>query len=151
MARRRLAKGDDVEIADIVVGGTGLAGQTLNITAEEQDGEVTGEFRVDNVVVTLQCADTETDGRDLILGGELTDDPDDNVEAYADLGDLTHGIDVGDLLVVIIRNGDPVDQVALRANEGDAGSCTELVESVPYNLDGGFFNEVEDGEDIETG
>ena len=65
MARRRLAKGDDVEIADIVVGGTGLAGQTLNITAEEQDGQVTGELRVDNVVVTLQCADTETDGRDL--------------------------------------------------------------------------------------
>ena len=58
---------------------------------------------------------------------------------------------MGDLLVLIIRNGYPVDQVALRANESDAGSCTELVESVPYNLDGGFFNEVEDGEDIETG
>lgn len=41
-----------------------------------RDGEVTGEFRVENVVVTLQCADDEIDGQDLILGGEVTDDPD---------------------------------------------------------------------------
>ena len=37
-----LAKGEDMEF----VGNDGLGGQTLNITAEEEDGEVTGEFRV---------------------------------------------------------------------------------------------------------
>ena len=54
-----LARGDDVEIG----GFGGLVGQTLNIDAVEQDGEVTGEFRVNNVVVTLQCADTMATAR----------------------------------------------------------------------------------------
>ena len=128
-----LAKGDDVEF----VGEEGLAGQTLNISAEKEDGEVTGEFRITSVVVTLQCADTDTD--DLtILGGEVTDDPDDNVN-------------VGDLLVVIIREGDP-DRVHLMANEDNAGSCAELLESIPDEelTDDSNFAVVEDGYDIET-
>ena len=49
----------------------GVAGQTLNISAEEEDGEVTGEFRVTENVITLECADTDTDGV-VILGGEVT-------------------------------------------------------------------------------
>ena len=126
-----VAKGEDVEL----VGDDGLGGQTLNITAEEEDGEVTGEFRVTNVVVTIQCADTDTDG-EIILGGEVTADPDGNVA-------------VGDLLALIIREGDP-DLVALLANDDNAGSCTELL-SVAFNLDPGDFVDVEDGYDIETG
>ncbi len=59
-----LAKGEDVEL----VGNDGLAGQTLNISAQEEDGEVTGEFRVTENVITLECADTDTDGV-VILGG----------------------------------------------------------------------------------
>ena len=58
---------------------------------------MTGEFRVDDVVVTLQCADTEIDGV-LILGGEMTVDP-------------TGMIATGELLVLVIREGDP-DNVA---------------------------------------
>ena len=124
-----------------------IGGQTLNIDAVEQDGEVTGEFRVNNVVVTLQCADTEFDGRDLILGGEMTDDPDDQ-GLVADVGDAT--VTVGDLLALIIREDDPDSyRVTLYANDS-AGSCTELVESVPFNLDGGFFAGVDAG-DIENG
>ena len=127
-----LAKGEDVEL----VGDDGLGGQTLNITAEEgADGAVTGEFRVTNVVVPIQCADTDTDG-EIILGGAVTDDPDGNVA-------------VGDLLALIIREGDP-DLVALLANDNHAESCTELL-SVAFNLDPGDFVDVEDGSDIETG
>lgn len=125
-----LAKGEDVEL----VGDDGLGGQTLNIIAEEEDGEVTGEFRVTNVVVTIQCADTNTDG-EIILGGEVTEDPG---------GDVA----VGDLLALIIREGDP-DLVALLANDNHAESCTELL-AVAFNLDPGDFVAVEDGSDIET-
>ena len=64
-----------VKAQDLNVGGlSALTGRTLNIDAVERVGEVTGELRVDNIVVTLQCADTEAG--DLILGGEVTDDPD---------------------------------------------------------------------------
>src|SRR5262245_49303889 len=41
--------------------------QTLKVTAEEQDGKVSGEFRVNNVVVTLQCAGTGPYQRELRL------------------------------------------------------------------------------------
>ena len=59
---------------------------------------------------------------------------------------------MGDLLALIIREGDP-DSVALFANDVDAGSCTELLESItedrsPTTSD---FVDVEDGYDIETG
>ena len=67
-----LAKGDDVEIG----GFSGLHGQRLSIDAEQQDGVVTGEFRVGSVVVTIQCAGTATGGKDLILGGVVTENSD---------------------------------------------------------------------------
>jgi len=90
-----LAKGEDVEFR----GTDGLAGQTLNVTAEEEDGEVTGEFRVTENVIKVECADTDTDGV-VILGGKATAGPD---------------LAAGDLLALIIREGDP-DSVALVAN-----------------------------------
>ena len=100
-----IAKGEDVEL----VGDTGTAGQTLNITAEEVNGEVTGEFRVNDVVVGVDCANTETDGV-VILGGAVTADPGANVG-------------VGELLALIIKEGDP-DSVALHGNDSGARSCT---------------------------
>ena len=68
----------------------------------------------------------------------------------------------GDVVALIIREegdkGDPdresvtlFDPRSLPPGNGSAGSCTELVESVPGSLDGGSFNDVEDGYDIETG
>ncbi len=59
----------------------------------------------------------------------------------------------GDLLALIIREGDP-DKVALLANLDHAGSCTELLESIPDDQLIGTtrdFADVEDGYDIETG
>ena len=115
-------------------GTIGLGGQTLNITAEEENGEVTGEFRVTDNVVTVECADTHTDGV-VILGGEATEGPD---------------VAVGDLLALIIREGDP-DSVALCANDSGAASCTELLESIPETARRrSDFVDVEDGYDIET-
>ena len=125
-----LAKGEDVEL----VGDDGLGGQTLNITAEEEDGEVTGEFRVTDNVIRIECADTHTDGV-VILGGEATEGPD---------------VAVGDLLALIIREGDP-DSVALHANDSGAASCTELLKSIPDHVPNSNFVDVEDGYDIETG
>jgi hypothetical protein len=127
-----LAKGEDVEF----VGNEGLAGQTLNLDAEEEDGDVTGEFRVTENVIALECADTDTDGV-VILGGSATAGPD---------------VTPGELLALIIREGDP-DTVALLANVDNAGSCTELLESIADDQRNGTrdFADVEDGYDIETG
>ena len=88
-----LAKGEDVEL----VGGSdsGLGAQTLNINAEEENGKATGEFRITDNVIRVDCADTDTDGV-VIVGGEATEGPD---------------VAVGDLLALIIREGDP-DSVA---------------------------------------
>ncbi len=124
-----IAKGEDVEL----VGNDGLAGQTLNIAAEEVNGSVTGEFRVTDVVVGVDCANTDTDGV-VILGGAVTADPGANVG-------------VGELLALIIREGDP-DSVALYGNDSGAASCTELLKAIPNN--NSDFVDVEDGSDIET-
>ena len=157
-----LARGEDVEIL-----GSEFDGRTLNIDAVEEDGEVTGEFRVDNVVVTIQCADTRVDStrRDLILGGEVTEDPDGQgllvapgMGLVADPGPGRY-VAVGDVVALIIReegaNRDGVtlyDPEALPPGNGsNAGSCTELVESVPGGLDGGFFSPVAFGHHIDTG
>jgi hypothetical protein len=127
---------------------------TLNIDAVEQDGEVTGEFQVDNVVVTLQCAGTRrrTGGtsvsRDLILGGVVTVDPDgQGLPVHDGLK-----VAVGDRLALIIRKGPATatDRVTLWATDS-GGSCTELVASVPLNLDGGYFSDIGDDGDIQTG
>ena len=66
-----LAQGKDVEL----VGDPDLAGETLTINAQEADGEVTGEIRVTEIVITVKCADTDTDGF-VILGGKVTFEPD---------------------------------------------------------------------------
>ena len=117
-----------------LIGNDGLAGQTLNINAEEVNGEVAGEFRVNDVVVGVDCANTETDGV-VILGGAVTADPGANVG-------------VGELLALIIKEGDP-DSVALYGNDSGAGSCTDLLKAIPDN--NSDFADVEDGSDIQTG
>jgi len=169
-----LAKGEDVEIDGIAIESE-FYGRTLNIDAVEEDGEVTGEFRVDNVVVTLECAGTRRatwvgfTGRDLILGGEVTEDPDGQgllvapgMGLVVDPGPGRY-VAVGDVVALIIREeGDEGDEGVrdsvtlydsrfLGPDNGSAGSCTELVESVPGGLDGGFFNPVSFGHHIETG
>ena len=68
---------------------------------------------------------------------------------------------VGDLLALIIRNapsGGRTQRVTLYQpslwygeQASNSGSCIELVESVPDNLDGGFFDDVDGDRDIETG
>ena len=128
-----LAKGEDVELVGGESSGTG--NQTLNINAVEENGEATGEFRVTDNVIRVDCADTHTDGL-VILGGEVTAGPD-----FA----------AGDLVALIIREGDP-DSVALRANDSGAASCTGLLKTIPDNLltDDSNFVDVEDGSDIET-
>ena len=127
-----VAKGDDIEM----VGEDGFAGQTLNVDAEEEDGEVTGEFRVTDNVITVECADTDTDGV-VILGGAVAAGPD---------------LAEGDLIALIIREGDP-DSVALMANDSNAASCTEMLDAIPGEgqTDGPEFVDVEPGDDIETG
>ena len=127
-----VAKGDDIEM----VGDDGFAGQTLNVDAEEEDGQVTGEFRVTDNVITIECADTRTDGV-VILGGPVTAGPD---------------LAEDDLIALIIRESDP-DTVALMANDSNAGSCTEMLEAIPAEglTNGPELIDVEDGDDIETG
>ena len=128
-----LAKGEAVEL----VGNARLAAQTLDINAEEDNGVVTGEFRISNDdVIRVDCADTHTDGV-VILGGAVT--------GGSDFG-------VGELVALIIREGDP-DSVALRANDTGATSCTGLLKAIPDHLltDDSNFVEVESGSDIQTG
>jgi hypothetical protein len=66
---------------------------------------------------------------------------------------------VGDLLALIIR--EKPEHVGQRvtlyqpslwygAKASEQGSCNELVDSVPENLDGGFFDRVKSGDEIET-
>jgi hypothetical protein len=130
-----IAQGEDIDF----VGEDGIGGQTLDISAVEEDGEVTGEVRFNEEVVTIQCADTDNDGF-VILGGEVTTVPED------DSGEL-----LGDQVALIIREGDP-DRVALHADEA-AGSCDEILESVTEDVLGDdlIYGVVEDGEDIATG
>jgi hypothetical protein len=132
---RTIAKGEDIEL---VGEGGGLNSQTLNITAEEKDGKVSGEYRVSDNVITIQCADTETEGV-VILGGTATAGP--------DVGD-------GALLALVIREGKP-DSVALVANDVDihATSCADLVASIPDSMftKDDMFDDLADGSDIVTG
>jgi len=135
-----LANGEDVEL----VGDNDLGGQTLDISAEEEDGDVTGEVRFtdsDNddssAVVTLACADTDTDGV-VILGGEIT--------SSSDSPDT-----VGELVALFIKEGDP-DSVALWLDEGENASCSELLANRHDVLDDdSAFVDVDAGSDIETG
>ena len=131
-----LAQGEDVEIE---------GDQTLDISAEEEDGDVTGEVvftdsvngRQPAAVVTIECADTDTDGV-VILGGEITssrDDPD----------------WVGELVAMVIREGDP-DSWATWLDEGEHQSCGDLLEDRHDDFDDdSAFVDVEDGSNIEIG
>ena len=136
---RILAKGD-VRFASGI-----LRGQTMNITAVEQDGQVTGEARFSfDTVLDLQCADGDTDGL-VVLGGEVTAEEGDAAEA-------------GDRVAVIIRESDPDGvllwyELPLPEGEVAAGSCEEFLESLPDDPStaGEPFSDVAGGEDIETG
>jgi hypothetical protein len=130
-----LAQGDDVEL----VGDEDLAGQTLSISAEEEDGEVTGEIQFSDpggeVVVAVECADTDTDGV-VILGGTVTEPTDDEISG---------------LVALFIREGDP-DSVTVWLDAGENESCSDLLKSRHDVLDDeGAFVDVEAGSDIETG
>lgn len=133
-----LAKGDVT-----FVGSTDLGGQTMDITAMEQDGQVTGEARFSfGLILDLQCADTDTDGV-VILGGEAT----------AEDGDAAT---VGDRVAVIIREGDPDSaliwyELPLPEGEVAAGSCGEFIDSLPHDQFTGLFVDIAEGDDIETG
>lgn len=156
-----LARGAHVRIAAIPgfeSPAVGLQGATLHVDAAEEDGEVTGEFRINDVVVAIHCADArmstgaQSNGRDLILGGEVTRKPED----IATLDEVN--VAVGDLVALIIRDLPEHQRVTLYhpsqlppEHASDPGECGELVESVPTNLDGGFFDVVADGHPIETG
>ena len=90
-------------------------------------------------MVTVECADTDTDGI-VILGGEVT------------TAVQRRHSRVGDLIALIIREGDP-DSVALWPDEGENASCSELLETSRHDVpdDESAFVDVEDGSDIETG
>ena len=116
-----------------------LAGQTLNISAEEDDGEVTGELRFTDssgeVVVAVECADTDTDGV-VILGGTVTESTDDAISG---------------LVALFIKEGDP-DSVAVWLDDGENASCSDLLKNRHDVLDDdSVFVDVEAGSDIETG
>ena len=131
--RTTLATGEDVEL----VGGegSGLGDQQLHINAVEENGDATGEFRITENVIRVDCADTDTKGL-VILGGAVTEGPD-----FAP----------GDLVALIIKEGDP-DSVAIRANDSGAASCTGLLKAIPDHLlsDNSNFTDVQDGYDIQT-
>ena len=101
----------------------------LSVWAVEEDGEVSGDFRMSGHRVIIECADTDTDGV-VVLGG------------FAD------GYEMRGL---IIKEGDP-DKVLLMRDDSGADSCTELVERTDVsNIDDSYFTELEDGDDIKTG
>lgn len=134
-----------------VPAGQGLGGQTMDITAVEEDGEVTGEARLTlydvldsdgegfEVVVELECVDTGTG--DVIIGGTVT----------TAAGERHSGAfpPVGALMAVIIREGEPDSATVWWTTQ--ASSCPELLESVPEPRPDDRFVEVADGYDIETG
>jgi hypothetical protein len=117
----------------------------MDITAVEQDGQVTGEAQFSfGTILDLQCADTDTDGL-VILGGEATAEDGDSAE-------------VGDRLAVIIQEGDPDSaliyyELPLPEGEVAAGSCQEFLDSVPHDQFTGNNQlvDIADGDDIETG
>ena len=128
-----LARGEDIDF----VGSGALGDQTMDISAEEEDGEVTGEvsFEPHGSVADFQCADTVTDGV-VRLAGQFTTAPDDGDEA------------VGTWMALVIREGDPDSVSVPWFSDPGTESCDEALEQVP---DDAQFYEVEDGDDIETG
>ena len=130
---RTLARGEDVDL----VGPGPLGDQTIDITAEQEGGEVTGEVRFDphGAVASFQCADTDSDGV-VRLGGQWT-----SVPTHSD------SLAVGDWMAVVIHEGDP-DRVASYLSDPGTESCAAVIEQVPDDIE---TLEVEAGDDIETG
>ena len=121
------------------VGEEGLGENKMDINAAEHDGRVTGAARFNEMVVAFECADDDAPDGVVILGGKVTTPSTDNPEG------------VGDLVAVIIQEDDP-DRVTVWFDEdgGGAESCTDLLGTIPEDLDVPFHL-VEDGYDIETG
>jgi hypothetical protein len=136
--RTTLAKGEGV---GFVGGAPGLSDQTMDITAEEDDGEVTGEARFSpaGLTVALECADTDTDGL-VIVGGAAT-------------ADSSDGTPAGEWVAVVIHEGDPDRALVHFEGEDDYGSCRELLEAIPEDIRNGDSSALADvtGGDIETG
>ena len=128
-----LANGEDVDF----VGSDELGAQTMDITAQEEDGVVTGEvsFEPHGSVANLQCADTVTDGV-VRLAGQFTTAPADGDEA------------VGAWMAFVIREGDPDSVSVPWFSDPGTESCDEALDQLP---DDAQFYDVEDGDDIETG
>jgi hypothetical protein len=140
-----LAEAQDVQLAGEVT--TGIRNQTFDIHAYMQAGQATGEFRFDDNVIMVECADSDLGGR-VVLGGTAT------AGSY---------VQKGDLYALVIIEGEP-DRVALVPNEyfyvipgRDWGgyleaSCDQLLERIPReDPPARQVVEVEDGHDIETG
>ena len=128
-----IAKGTDVELE----GDDDLGGQTLDIVAEEQDGAVTGEIRFSDVsgeiVVSVECADTQTDDV-VILGGTITQ-PEPGLFG---------------LVALFIRKGDP-QSVNVWMDLGESESCSDMLASSRDVLDSNSgFVDVLAGSTIET-
>jgi hypothetical protein len=133
-----LANGEDVDL----VGSGPIADQTMDIVAQEDDGQVTGKARFNSIEVTFECADTDTDGL-VILGGNVTAPSADGSPA------------VGELMAVLIREGDP-DRLTvwIEGDDDDHGSCRGLLDAIPAEerrADSSSLVEVQDGDDIQTG
>lgn len=133
-----LASGEAIEL----VGDDQLGGETLDIHAEDDDGEVTGEIRFSTmgggIAVSLECASTGDDGL-LMLGGTV--DPESE--------------EIPGLVALLVKEGDP-DSVALWFDEpppANAESCDDLLDSIPVDdlTANEQFVAVETGSDIETG
>ena len=128
-----IAKGTDVELK----GENDLGGQTLDIVAEEEDGAVTGEIRFSDVsgevVVSVECADTQTDDV-VILGGTITE-PEPGMSG---------------LVALFIRKGDP-DSVNVWLDLGESESCSDMLANTRHVLDtDSGFVDVLAGSNIET-
>jgi hypothetical protein len=106
------------------------------------------QFRVANIIVTVQCTATKSTPdsamRDLVLGGVVAENPDNR----RTLDGVS--VAVGDLLALIIREDPDRPDLGRRVTLYDntqwfggatISSCDELVESVPTWVDGGFFND----------
>jgi hypothetical protein len=130
---RTLAKGEDVDL----VGPGSLGDQTIDITAKEEGGDVTGEvsFSPHGSVASFQCADTETAGV-VRLGGQWTTVPGES-----------DSLAVGDWMAVVIHEGNP-DSVSSYLADPGTESCEAVIEQIPDDVE---MFEVEDGDDIETG
>lgn len=144
--------GPSILAKGVVRVGRMLEKSALEITAEVDDGEVTGTIVFtdsDNddseVLVTVACADTDTDGL-VILAGKITPTIDFPGTKTA-LGSAQQFFDPQ--IVLFIREGDP-DSIAIFTDEGRDTSCSESLSRAQEVLDiDSTFVEV-DG-DIETG